>query len=77
MNLMNVLSCKWDDALLHACGGPELRSKIGPEPVPGGTVLGKISNYWVARWGFSPGAFLPYLRAPSHVSRLSRRPLHR
>ncbi|KAI9464233.1 hypothetical protein HD554DRAFT_2026603 [Boletus coccyginus] len=54
MNLMNVLTCKWDDSLLHACGGPDLRSKIGPEPVPGGTVLGKISNWWVARWGFSP-----------------------
>ncbi|KAH7927851.1 actin-like ATPase domain-containing protein [Leucogyrophana mollusca] len=54
MNLMNVLTCKWDDALLEACGGPELRGKIGPEPVAGGTVLGKISNWWVERWGFDP-----------------------
>ncbi|KAH7890800.1 hypothetical protein F5I97DRAFT_1933955 [Phlebopus sp. FC_14] len=54
MNLMNVLTCEWDDTLLEACGGPELRAKIGPEPVPGGTVLGKISNWWVQRWGFSP-----------------------
>ncbi|KAF5350250.1 hypothetical protein D9758_007853 [Tetrapyrgos nigripes] len=54
MNLMDVLSCKWDDRLLEICGGPELRSKIGPEPVPGGTSLGNLSSYWVHRWGFSP-----------------------
>lgn len=54
MNLMNVLTCKWEDQLLEFCGGPELRQKIGPEPVPGGTVLGKISNYWVERYGFNP-----------------------
>ncbi|KAL6307247.1 actin-like ATPase domain-containing protein [Sparassis latifolia] len=54
MNLMNVLTCKWDDRLLEACGGPELRAKIGPEPVPGGTLLGKISPWWVKRWGFNP-----------------------
>ncbi|KIJ20938.1 xylulokinase [Paxillus involutus ATCC 200175] len=58
MNLMNVLTCKWDDMLLEACGGLELRAKIGPEPVPGGTVLGKISNWWVERWGFSPDCII-------------------
>ncbi|KAI0318382.1 actin-like ATPase domain-containing protein [Amylostereum chailletii] len=54
MNLMNVLSCKWDDALLRTCGGSELRSKVGPEPVPGGTVLGTVSRWWIERWGFDP-----------------------
>jgi xylulokinase len=54
MNLMDVLTCKWNDQLLEFCGGPELRSKIGPEPVPGGTVLGEICSYWVQRYGFSP-----------------------
>ncbi|KAH9945771.1 D-xylulose kinase [Amylocystis lapponica] len=54
MNLMNVLTCKWEDVLLDACGGPELRAKLGPEPVAGGTLLGKISPYWVQRWGFNP-----------------------
>ncbi|EIW58198.1 D-xylulose kinase [Trametes versicolor FP-101664 SS1] len=53
MNLMNVLTCEWDDRLLEAAGGPELRAKIGPEPAPGGTFLGKISPYWVQRWGFN------------------------
>nr|GAT60769.1 predicted protein [Mycena chlorophos] len=54
MNLMNVLSCKWDHRLLEACGGPGLRVKLGPEPVPGGTSLGNISEWWSKRWGFSP-----------------------
>jgi len=52
---MDVASCRWDERLLQACGGPELRSKIGPEPVPGGTVLGRVSSWWVKRWGFHPG----------------------
>ncbi|RPD64124.1 D-xylulose kinase [Lentinus tigrinus ALCF2SS1-7] len=54
MNLMNVLTCQWDDRLLEAAGGPGLRAKIGPEPAPGGEFLGKISPYWVRRWGFNP-----------------------
>lgn len=58
MNLMNVLTCKWDDALLEACGGPELRAKIGPEPVVGGTILGCISKWWVERWGFNPDCII-------------------
>jgi len=55
MNLMDIASCRWDERLLQACGGPELRSKIGSEPVPGGTVLGKVSAWWIKRWGFHPG----------------------
>jgi len=54
MNLMDVASCKWDECLLRACGGPELREKIGPEPVLGGTALGKVASWWVDRWGFDP-----------------------
>lgn len=54
MNLMDVLSCKWDPTLLDICGGPELAAKLGPEPVYGGTTLGNVSAYWVERWGFSP-----------------------
>lgn len=56
MNLMDVLSCKWDDQLLNSCGGPTLREKLGPEPVSGGTILGKIHDYWVKKWGFNPGS---------------------
>ena len=55
MNLMNVLTHTWDQELIEICGGSELRSKLGPEPVHGGTFIGKISSWWVKRWGFSPG----------------------
>ncbi|KAJ8521240.1 hypothetical protein ONZ45_g2042 [Pleurotus djamor] len=54
MNLMNVLTCKWDARLLEICGGPTLSAKLGPEPVPGGTNLGTVHKWWVERWGFSP-----------------------
>lgn len=57
MNLMNVLTHKWDDGLLEVCGGPTLRSKLGPEPVHGGNVLGKVSEWWVKRWGFNQGVY--------------------
>jgi len=55
MNLMDVLTCKWEERLLHTCGGPELRAKLGPEPIFGGVVLGNIHTWWVERWGFDPG----------------------
>ena len=55
MNLMDVESRRWDERLLRACGGPELREKIGPEPVLGATALGKVASWWVNRWGFDPG----------------------
>lgn len=55
MNLMDVLTCKWNDSLLDVCGGPELRSKLHPELAIGGTVLGKINGWFVERWGFNPG----------------------
>lgn len=54
MNLMDITTCKWNDTLLEACGGPTLRNKLGPEPTLGGTNLGPVSPYWVTRWGFSP-----------------------
>ncbi|KAG6910009.1 hypothetical protein DXG01_013731 [Tephrocybe rancida] len=54
MNLMDVISCKWSDVLLEACGGPELREKLGPEPVIGGTILGKVSKFFVEKWGLNP-----------------------
>ncbi|KIJ55615.1 hypothetical protein M422DRAFT_151982 [Sphaerobolus stellatus SS14] len=53
MNLMNVLTLKWEDELLEACGGPELKAKLGEEIAPGGTNLGKVSEWWVKKWGFS------------------------
>ncbi|KAM6497071.1 actin-like ATPase domain containing protein [Amanita muscaria] len=54
MNLMNILTSKWDDSLLELSGGPELRNKLGPDPVSGGVVLGRIHRWWVDRWNFNP-----------------------
>ncbi|KAF9525340.1 D-xylulose kinase [Crepidotus variabilis] len=53
MNLMDVLTGRWDDKLLEICGGPTLRSKLGPEPSVGGTTLGKISDWWSKKWGLN------------------------
>ena len=55
MNLMNIFTHKWDDKLVEICGGPELKAKLGPEPVLGGSFIGKIAQWWVHRWGFHPG----------------------
>lgn len=60
MNLMDVFTHKWSDKLLEICSGSEegakeLKNKLGGEPVPGGTVLGTVSKWWIERWGFSPG----------------------
>ncbi|RUS28906.1 FGGY family carbohydrate kinase [Jimgerdemannia flammicorona] len=52
MNLMNVRTRRWEPELLKQCGGPELRDKLGEEPVEGGTVVGKIDEYWIKKWGF-------------------------
>ena len=57
MNLMDILTCKWDDSLINICGGPALRNKLGAEPVLGGTALGTVNDWWVKRWGFRPGGF--------------------
>lgn len=55
MNLMDVVTNKWDDEVLEVCGGPTLRKKLGEEPVLGGVSLGTVSQWWVDKWGFSPG----------------------
>ena len=75
MNLMDVLSCKWDDRLLDACA-PNLRDKLGPEPVPGGTNLGTVSDYWVQRHGFSADCIITPFTGdnPSTVVALSSFP---
>ncbi|KAF8686749.1 FGGY-family carbohydrate kinase [Rhizoctonia solani] len=58
MNLMNVHTCKYDEQLLDICSGgtgngPELREKLGGEPVMGGTNMGRVSGWWIERFGFN------------------------
>jgi xylulokinase len=55
MNLMDIHSHKWIPSILEHCGGKDLQEKLKCEPVEGGTNLGRISPYFVARYGFSPG----------------------
>jgi len=60
MNLMDILTCKWDHTLLNICGGPSLTDKLGGEPVLGGANLGVVSDWWVKKWGFNPGTYLHF-----------------
>lgn len=53
--MMDIHSHKWITSILEHCGGNDLKDKLGPEPVEGGTALGNISSYFVTRYGFSPG----------------------
>lgn len=52
MNLLDIKTKCWNDKLLDTCG-PNLKQKLG-EVVPSYTNLGKISSYYVERWGFDP-----------------------
>jgi xylulokinase len=70
MNLMDIVTCKWDDGLLDICGGPTLRDKLGPEPVPARCALGKVCDWWVKRWGFNPGRLMIRIH-PNHISLIS------
>jgi xylulokinase len=63
MNLMNVHTCKYDEQLLDVCSGgtgngAELREKLGGEPVMGGTNMGKVSQWWIERFGFNSGKYV-------------------
>ena len=55
MNLMDVLTCNGHFTLLNIYGDPSLADKLGVEPVLGGANLGVVNNWWVKKWGFSPG----------------------
>ena len=52
MNLMNILTKRWDKRALK-CTGKNLADKLGPI-VPSHKPIGLISNYYAARHGFSP-----------------------
>lgn len=51
MNLMNLETNTWDLDLIHATA-PNLIDKL-PEIVEGDTVVGKIADYFVTKYGFS------------------------
>ncbi|KAM9774467.1 xylulose kinase isoform X3 [Syngnathus typhle] len=51
MNLLDIRSKKWNEALLEAVC-PGLDVLLG-KPMPSASVLGTVSSYWVRRFGFS------------------------
>jgi xylulokinase len=53
MNLLELATGKWSDALLEATA-PSLRDKLKP-PVACTTQVGQIAGYFVKRYGFTPG----------------------
>lgn len=56
MNLMNLETNKWDSSLMHATA-PNLEEKL-PNIVEGDNVVGKISDYFVKKFGFSKEVFI-------------------
>jgi xylulokinase len=53
MNLLDLATGKWSDALLDATA-PGLRGKLKP-PVASATVVGEIAGYFVKKYGFATG----------------------
>jgi xylulokinase len=53
MNLLELATGKWSDALLEATA-PGLRGKLKP-PVASTTQVGEIAGYFVKKYGFAPG----------------------
>ncbi len=51
MNLMNLASGEWDTPLLEVCA-PDLKNKL-PQLAPANSIGGKISPYFVKKYGFS------------------------
>ncbi len=51
MNLLNIGSWEWDQELLDVTA-PNLHSKL-PEVKPGNTVVGRLSDYFIGKYGFS------------------------
>ena len=56
MNLMNIRTKKWDDKALEATA-PNLKQKLPPLSEPY-AIIGKISTYFVRKYGFNPDANL-------------------
>lgn len=52
MNLMNIKTKQWDERAIEATA-PNLREKLPPLSVPY-AIIGKISSYFVGKYGFNP-----------------------
>lgn len=56
MNLLNLETLEWDPALLQATA-PGLAEKL-PAPAPSSTIVGPVSPYFQAKYGFRPEAMV-------------------
>jgi len=56
MNLMNIFTKQWDQRALD-CTGAGLAEKLGPLTAPH-KPIGRISNYYAVRYGFSPATVI-------------------
>ncbi|KAI9839122.1 MAG: hypothetical protein M1819_003115 [Sarea resinae] len=60
MNLRQIRTGVWNEDLLALAAGPdgveELKRKLGDVPEDGGGEWGKVSSYYVKRYGFHPSA---------------------
>ncbi|MFX0023458.1 MAG: xylulokinase [Candidatus Hermodarchaeota archaeon] len=52
MNLMNIRTKEWDDLALKATA-PNLKNKL-PSLMPSQSIIGKLSSYFVEKFGFNP-----------------------
>ncbi|XP_017465544.1 PREDICTED: xylulose kinase isoform X4 [Rhagoletis zephyria] len=52
MNLFDIKAKIWSKQCLNACA-PDLEDRLG-KPVPTSAIIGKICNFFVERFGFSP-----------------------
>ncbi|KAI1131644.1 xylulose kinase-like protein [Nemania abortiva] len=82
MNLWDIGAETWSASLLElTAGGPEgvpaLRQKLGEVPTDGGVILGTVSPYFVARFGFSPDCRITAFTGdnPATILSLPLRPL--
>ena len=78
-NLWDVIAGKWDKQLMSLAsnGDPDdLARKLGPVPEDGGADLGRISKYFVQRYGFAPDCrIVPFTGDnPSTILALPLRP---
>ncbi|KAI0110471.1 xylulose kinase-like protein [Nemania sp. FL0031] len=82
MNLWDIGAETWNPALLELTAGgkedvPALRKKLGEVPTDGGVILGTVSPYFVARFGFGPDCRITAFTGdnPATILSLPLRPL--
>ena len=81
MNLWDINAGQYHEPLLQLASGAtdtsDLKSKLGNVPESGGDSFGKISDYYVQRYGFSPScSIIPFTGDnPSTILALPLRPM--